>query len=193
MKTEKIGEDVWKFSGIGCVYLIRGEKNILIDAGEPRDKEELRSAIEKVVPLREIDAVLLTHLHYDHIGGLLLFPNARIYADSEELENYVDNPEEFSFGVDLDAYEILKEKCEFLGEEIFGFKIIRVPGHTRGSVAILDEKRKLLFSGDTVFGRGIVGRTDLPNSLPEKMGESVEVLEKLVEEKELTLCPGHDY
>jgi len=80
-----------------------------------------------------------------------------------------------------------------LPNEIVGLKIVRVPGHTRGSVAFLDEKRKLLFSGDTLFTNDIIGRTDLPNSIPEKMDESVAKLVKMIEDDKLLLCPGHGY
>lgn len=65
------------------------------------------------------------------------------------------------------------------------FKIIKTPGHTKDSIVLL--YKKILFSGDTLFHNGI-GRTDFPNSEPEKMPES---LEKLKDLNYKTLCPGH--
>jgi len=49
-------------------------------------------------------------------------------------------------------------------------------------------KEKILFSGDTIFHRGTIGRTDLPTSLPKEMDKS---LKKLAKYKYDILCPGH--
>jgi len=65
------------------------------------------------------------------------------------------------------------------------FEIFKVPGHTKDSLAFL--YKKLLFSGDTLFKNGI-GRTDLPESEPEKMKDSLNFLRNLDYE---ILCPGH--
>ncbi len=64
-------------------------------------------------------------------------------------------------------------------------KIIKTPGHTDDSICFLYEN--VLFSGDTLFHKGI-GRTDLPESRPEKMQKSLEKLKKLDYK---ILCPGH--
>ena len=65
------------------------------------------------------------------------------------------------------------------------FQIFKVPGHSRDSIAIL--YNKVLFSGDTLFHNGI-GRTDLPESEPEKMQDSLNKLKSLDYK---ILCPGH--
>ncbi len=194
MKVTKIRDDVWKFKGVGSVYLIKNETEwVLIDAGDSEDRDDLVREIGKVVALDEIGVVLLTHLHYDHLGGLDLFSGAKVFASREELEDYARGAKKFHFYVDEKINKILRKGVRILGEEVFGLKVLRVPGHTRGSVAFLDERRKLLFSGDTIFGGNIEGRTDLPNSLPDEMGESVKRLRKLVINEGLGLCPGHGY
>ncbi len=193
MKVEKIREDVWKFKGEGSVFLIKGEKNILIDSGSLSDMENLKIEISKIVPLDEIDAVLLTHLHYDHSGNLTLFPLADIFVDKEELEDYIKDSKKFHFYVNKETDRLMREKAILLPKYIFGLEVLKVPGHTRGSVAFLDNERHLLFSGDTIFGGSISGRTDFHNSLPSKMEESTSLLRKLTAEKGLGLCPGHGY
>jgi glyoxylase-like metal-dependent hydrolase (beta-lactamase superfamily II) len=70
----------------------------------------------------------------------------------------------------------------------FGLKIIHVPGHTPGSIALFEEKGKLLFSGDTLFAGGGVGRADLPLGNEKELKRS---LEKLGGIKRKKLCPGH--
>jgi len=192
MKVIQIRDDVWKFKGGSSVYLIKGEKNILIDAGDADDKKELSVEVSKVLGKKKVDVVLLTHMHYDHIGNLDLFGDAEIFASSEEIEDYEKNARGFYFYVD-EKVDVVVQEAKSLGEENFGLNVLESPGHTRGSVAFLDKERKLLFSGDTIFGGGIQGRIDLPNSVPEKMDKSTRMLRKLVAEEGFGLCPGHGY
>ena len=65
-------------------------------------------------------------------------------------------------------------------------KVITTPGHTKDSVCFFYED--ILFSGDTIFGQGYLGRTDFPESEPEKMQKSLEKLKKI---NYKILCPGH--
>lgn len=189
----KITDSVYKIKGNGNVYVILREKVVVIDTGNITDNLHIKKEIEKIVPLEKVNVVLLTHLHYDHIGNVELFSNAKIYADDDDIEDCRYDSRKFNFYVDEKVDEILKRKLNPLPTEIGGLKVIRVPGHTRGSVAFLDEEKKLLFSGDTLFSNGIIGRTDLPNSVPKKMDESVAKLVKMVKDDGLLLCPGHGY
>lgn len=205
MKAIQIRDDVWKFKGVGSVYLIKDESWILIDAGSPEDKEDLEKEISKIVPLDKVGTVLLTHLHYDHIAALDLFVNAEVFASREDLEDCKKDSKSFHFYTSEEVDDILKNKARPFPvangkagggkrvAEIFGLEVLRAPGHTRGSVAFLDEKRKLLFSGDTIFGGGISGRVDLPNSVPGKMNESTRMLRRIAAERGIGLCPGHGY
>jgi len=188
----QIAEDVCKIPGEGSVYLILKPVPTLIDTGDSAEWDRIKSEIEKVVPVEKIERVVLTHLHYDHAGNVARFPNATFYAAAEEIEDYKSDSYHFFFGgVPHEINDILSNKTESLGEEISGLKVLKVPGHTRGGIALLDEKRKLLFSGDTLF-RASTGRVDLPNSFPGKMDESVAMLRKYLGEG-YKLMPGHDY
>ena len=189
----KIADDVYKIKGDGNIYLILKPVPILIDNGDYTNKEYTKSEIQKIISLEKIKIILLTHLHYDHVGNIELFPNAEIYANAEEIKNYKENSTNFSFNsIPKNVDDILKKKLKPLPTEIGGLEVINVPGHTKGSVAFLDRQRSLLFSGDTLFSNGI-GRTDLPNSVPEKMNESVKKLIDKIKDNKLLLCPGHDY
>lgn len=188
----KISEDVYKIKGDGNVYLILNPEPTLIDTGDSVDSLHISSEIEKIIPLTEVKNVLLTHLHYDHSGNVNLFPNARFYASKVAIENFRVSPKDaFFYDISNETDKILREKLQPLPNEIVGLEVIDCPGHTKGSVAFLDKKRKFLFSGDTLFENGI-GRYDLPNSIPEKVDESVEKLRKLIREG-YKLMPGHDY
>ncbi len=188
----KITKEVYKIPGDCNVYLVLKPIPTLIDTGNPDDKNRIQTEIEKIIPLDKIKTVILTHLHYDHCGNIDLFKDSEIFVLEKELEDFKKSPGNFFFGkVPESVYKTLL-KAKNLKEEINSFKILKVPGHTKGSVAVLDEKRKLLFSGDTLFHNGI-GRTDFPNSSPEEMGESLNKLIRLVREEDYELHPGHDY
>jgi len=195
VKTEKICDGVWRFKGSSCTYLLRrGGDWVMIDAGDFCECDELRAAVEKVVSLDEVCYVLLTHLHYDHVGCVGLFPNARIFANAVEIEDYFTDAERFHYFAGVEQDEILRKGLEPFSKnkEFLGLEVLRVPGHTRGCVAFLDRGRELLFSGDTIFSGEIIGRTDLPSSLPEQMSWSVEVLRKL-ERDGFRVLAGHGY
>jgi len=189
----KIATDVYKISGDGNVYVLVTPEPTVIDTGCPAEREKIRTGVEKILPLEKIRNVILTHLHYDHCGNVNLFPNATFYSSKEEIQDMKKRPEVFFFGtVPSELKKILYTQLKETPRNINGLKKIFVPGHTRGSLAFLDEKRKLLFSGDTLFHNAI-GRYDFPNSIPKQIPKSVTKLLRLIKEKELTLCPGHDY
>lgn len=166
----KIKTNVWKlsFSSFGSyIYLVKlKDKNILIDTGSPENIPELEQDLKELdLTTEDIDIVILTHNHWDHTGGVILFLNAQFYASKKD------------FGENLkDIHKI----------DIPEFKIIDTPGHSRGGVCIL--YKDVLFSGDTIFHRGTIGRTDLPGSSEKQMKESLEKLSKI---KYKILCPGH--
>lgn len=68
---------------------------------------------------------------------------------------------------------------------LINFRPIKTPGHTKDSLCFL--YKDILFSGDTLFHNG-TGRTDLPESQPDKMKETLEKLKKLDYQ---ILAPGH--
>ena len=188
---EEIYKDVFKFTGMSNVYFLKQE-NILIDAGDFSDKDILEYELSKVISLDKIKTIILTHLHYDHIGNLELFKNAEIYASRKEIESLkksaietIIHPEiAINFNYKLNILENL-ELPSYL-------KVIDTPFHTKGSICIYDTKRKILFSGDTVFSEdfSVYGRMDLPTSCPNYKLESINKLKKIEFD---ILCAGHDY
>lgn len=165
----KIKPNIWQFTfnKFGShVYLIKlKEKNILIDTSSPENKSQLKNYLEEL-GIPNIHIVILTHKHWDHIGNPDLFPNAKIYASK------LDFPEEKIINI----HEL----------KIPEFQIIETPGHSKGSFCILYEE--ILFSGDTIFHHGTIGRTDLPGSSEIEMKNSLSKIKKL---NYKILCPGH--
>ncbi|MFH1506488.1 MAG: MBL fold metallo-hydrolase [archaeon] len=184
----KVTNNVWKLqldTEATNIYLLEKEK-IVIDTGYRSLKQIVVQFLGKVVPLDQIEKVLFTHLHFDHIGNFDLFPNAKFYASAQEIEDFKKDPAGAVFRKDM--AEKFNVKLIPLPKKIGPLEVIPTPGHTRGSVSFWYPEEKVLFSGDTVFP-GAIGQTIYATSVPEKMSESVM---KLAEINQKFLCAGHD-
>ncbi|MBS1971700.1 MAG: hydroxyacylglutathione hydrolase [Bdellovibrionales bacterium] len=88
--------------------------------------------------------ILLTHHHWDHIGGAQELKKAfdvKIYAPLKEQKL-------------IDFADVYLQENDFVFEAGMQFRIIDLPGHTMGHIAYLEEKQKWLFSGDVLFSLG---------------------------------------
>jgi hydroxyacylglutathione hydrolase len=168
------------------IYSTITKKCFLIDAADGIE-EVTRFIIEQKLKL---EFVILTHGHFDHIGGLdsLKSPFYVHTHDAPLLTDAHFNGSAF-FGPPIAARQapiLLSDAAEVAFEQSM-LRILHTPGHTPGSISILFDT--WLFSGDTIF-LDSVGRTDIP------MG-SHKTLVKSIKEKIFTLpddtviYPGH--
>ena len=190
--TRKVSDKIFKVFANSNIYLILDQKEgpIMIDAGDRSYHEQLDEDLKQIIEPSKVSKVLLTHLHYDHIGNLDLFKNAEFFA--HDLEIKAMKKSGFEATLSDDIFEKFSIDIEFkpLPEKICGMKVIHTPGHTVGSVCFFMEQRKILFSGDTLFFGNNVGRTDLPTSIGNKLQDS---LNQIMQLDFNILCPGHDY
>jgi len=144
---------------------------VLIDPAE--DSEALRSFLGGA----SVDAVVLTHGHFDHVGGAWACDGATVMMHEADLP-YVDHfyPDHRPIDRTLD------EDDEVVG----GLRVLHTPGHSPGSIVLLADGE--LFAGDLLFA-GSIGRTDLPGGSPREMDESLRRIAKLP--GDLTVYPGH--
>ena len=147
--------------------------------------------------------ILLTHAHFDHVMGLgdviKEFPKAEVFVSYEDdffLRNKGEGNIELlskGFPFMLTAFkrylDELPQTYSFYSDSILSFRVIRTPGHTKGSVCLYDEKERILFSGDTIF-KGSYGRTDFPGGDQRELFTSIKELIKTVKDDTLVL-PGH--
>ena len=164
-------------------YLI--DDNILVDTGAGQNKEYLFSKLaENNVMPEDIELIVNTHCHFDHVGGNHFFPDAKIAIhriDAINLRNGNTSGSAFCFKSENSRVDIELDEGDDIGE----FKVIHTPGHTGGGICLFDGEN--LISGDTRFAGGGVGRMDLGGSYQD-MKNSVEKLRGLDVKN---IYPGH--
>ena len=136
---------------------------VLIDAGLDEKAPDIIAALRRKGLLPEsVRAILITHGHGDHFGGAIAFPHARVLADKGDIPLIMNQKK--PAGIAQSIFSKMSppkappKKIEALpdGDSItvdgLTFGIIRLPGHSPGSVAYLFGN--ILFSGDALMGRG---------------------------------------
>jgi glyoxylase-like metal-dependent hydrolase (beta-lactamase superfamily II) len=154
-------------------YLVDdGERRLLIDAGPAGTlghSGRLPDALRSLgVPTDSIDAVIVTHMHQDHMGGLVAggrqnFPNAEVYVDRRDIAYWTDPARraaapEFlkgSFDVSAEMVRLYPKLQAVDGERQIspGVSIVDLTGHTPGHVGVRveDGGRSLLMVSDMLF------------------------------------------
>jgi hydroxyacylglutathione hydrolase len=154
------------------IYLIRWENRcLLVDPGEAKPVLEILER-ENL----QLDSILITHHHADHIGGVKELKergDCRVIAPEDER-------------LPWDTETVSEGDSVQVGP--FHFEVIFVPGHTMTHISFYEPQEQWLFSGDSLFAGGC-GR--LFEGTPEVMFDSMGKLALLPDETEL-YC-GHEY
>ena len=138
-----------------------------------------------------VDAILLTHGHFDHVGAvepLVEATGCKLWMKESDWSQPIDPMHSFYYPIaNCDFTEVqFCEDDEIILAGGLRFTVITTPGHTYGSVCFLCDGA--LFSGDTLFA-GSCGRTDLPGGDPKWIRWSLERLGEL--EGDFAVYPGH--
>ena len=178
--------------GANTYVLTQDEKTaVVIDPSQPRVQEELEK--------RGLTAkyVLLTHCHFDHVGGVsaLRKAGAKVLCSEREKPLIGTRADLFEvFGAPRTAYTIDETLQDNQTRELCGMQIqtLYTPGHTVGSVCYLvqdEQGEKHLFTGDTLFSDSI-GRTDFPTGDISALRESLRRLAAL--QGDMPIYAGHN-
>ena len=185
------GEDTSSHS-----YLIRGDyKNVLIDSGVDKNFSKLQKSLLTLgLKIRDIDIVINTHEHFDHIGANRYFQDYALIAAHRFAATKITVEDRYVTmykSGDLNAPSLkvhlwLESKSRFnLGN--YSLNIIHTPGHTSGSICIYEPVRKILFAGDTVFAGGTLSYIGESGSV----GDYIDSISHLATRKINELYPGH--
>lgn len=178
--------------GANTYVLTQDEKTaVVIDPSQPRVQEELEK--------RGLTAkyVLLTHCHFDHVGGVETLQNAgaKVLCSEREKPLIGTRADLFElFGAPRSPYTIDETLQDNQTRELCGMQIqtLYTPGHTAGSVCYLvqdEQGEKYLFTGDTLFSDSI-GRTDFPTGDISALRESLHRLSAL--QGDMPVYAGHN-
>ena len=152
----------------------------------------------------------MTHTHLDHIGCLKeilnAIPHAELWVHIIEAEPLEKGDERAVYGMDM--FQSMCQAQYGIEPGAFSFKIdrklkggeslevgdmvwevIHIPGHSQGSIALYNQKEKILIPGDVVYADYAIGRFDLHGANGPQLKDSLMALAELDVE---VLLPGHN-
>lgn len=135
----------WERANLGFVsaYVVaRGNRAAIVDTGTAGSAETIGQSLTDLgLTYNDVESVILTHNHGDHIGSigdvLAMAANATAYAGEADLG-----------GIDGDITGLVG------GEDVFGMEVLATPGHTPGSMSVIDNGTGLLIAGDALTVEG---------------------------------------
>lgn len=194
MKEFRIAHMVIGQVATNCYLLFNNETRKTVIVDPPEQGAKLYETLKQ--NQLELEAILLTHGHFDHIGGvneLRKLAQVPVYIHSGEADlaesASLNCSSAMSRSVSVKADKIFEDGDILQFSDIPDIKVIHTPGHTAGSVCFYLESEDILVCGDTLFQES-VGRTDLPTGSQSELVKSVR--EKLfVLPDSVIVYPGH--
>jgi glyoxylase-like metal-dependent hydrolase (beta-lactamase superfamily II) len=139
---------------VSAYVLVRGNQAAVVDTGNPGSTDQIASTLQALgVGWSDVQHVILTHSHNDHVGSVGdavgRAPGAKLYAGAADIA---------AISAPL-AIEAVGE-----GDDVFGLEVIETPGHTPGSISVIDHDAGLLIAGDALNGNA--AGTDILGASP---------------------------
>ncbi|MBI2543326.1 MAG: MBL fold metallo-hydrolase [Candidatus Aenigmarchaeota archaeon] len=157
------------------ITLIKSEKNVLVDTGVPGDAEKIIAKLkEEGLTHEDIDIVVYTHGHPDHIGNVGMFPSAKIISFGDV--NYRDEFEFFEYN-----YKINDE-----------IEVIKTPGHTAYDISVIVKILEgiVVVSGDCFENENDNEETELSKPWSHDWESHLKSRKKILELADY-IVPGH--
>lgn len=154
-------------------FLVDGDRTVLVDAGNEFDV--VGAAREHV---DDLDALVMTHTHPDHVGNL---PDI-----VTEFDVAVWGDDTGQSGID---HAIDDEGTVQLGDH--DYRALHTPGHKDDHLCFYSETASTLFAGDLIFANGGFGRTDLAEGNRDVLIDSIERLRSVVSDSLGEMHTGH--
>lgn len=158
--------------------LLSPEKTILIDPGHAAHFDHVRQGLQQLgMSINDIDLVICTHAHPDHLEAITLFRDTPAlftlheaeWRLVEEMADYLKNT--MNFDPEQFAPDFFLQEGELRVGDIV-LNVFHTPGHSPGSATLHWPAGDALFTGDVIFNNGL-GRTDLPGGNGEQLKKSI--------------------
>jgi len=190
--------DVHMIPGRGInsnIYILtEGEQAFIVDAGMGTHYDYIKDNLRRYVHPDAVTCIIITHEHFDHTGGIdnliEICPNAQVCMHKQcmyALEQKITGTST-AMGKSMPAVHRIVNNGDIIELGSSQLEVLSTPGHSIGSMCLYDKKTETLFSGDTVFSNGDVGRTDLEGG---DITELVKSLQKLMKLNIKNIYPGH--
>lgn len=178
-------------------YILRdpiSKSALVIDPGDDADYIQQTLQDWNVAPTH----LLATHGHFDHIMAAYELQQAYhipfcIHQKDRFLVDRMHESAKYFLKYDVvepaPKIDMTLTNTSIITIGAFKLRVIETPGHTPGSVCLYEKSQKLLFSGDTLFAGGAVGRTDFTYSSSQQLDKSL--MHLLSFPQELSVLPGH--
>lgn len=164
--------------------LLVDDRLVLIDTAIADHAGNVVKYLDKVkVKPKDLATIFITHTHPDHVGGLATIKRdspAKVAAHRIEAE-YIAQKRTYDGPPGAQSHpgtpvDVLLED----GQAYDGLRVIFAPGHTRGSIGLLDESRSLLIAGDSINNEaGLRPMDDKYNVDPKQHRESIKKIARM--------------
>ena len=177
-------------------YLVRGKsRTIMIDVGLSSNFAQLKQCLDHLgCPPDQIDVVILSHEHLDHIGAAWHFTGRTIIAAHRLAANKIMLRDDFSMlrkmfnepEVPINV-DIWLEEGNLIDLGNFRLQVMHTPGHTSACISLFDQDKGLLFAADTLMPGGVMGGVFGSGSI----SDYIQLLERLQGLNSKLLLSGH--
>jgi len=164
--------------------LLIDDRLVLIDTSSDADAGKVMDYLSRIkVKPKDLSTIFITHTHPDHVGGLAAIKHGspakvaahRIEADFIARKRVYDGPPGTQRHPGTPVDVMLED-----GQKHDGLEVVFTPGHTRGSISLLDATRSLLIAGDAANNEsGLQPMDDRYNVDPKQHRESIKKLARL--------------
>ncbi len=176
--TEGLYAFIWQdYRENNCnTYFIDRDKKILIDPGHEHLFSHVLQGLQGLgTEVSEINTVLITHGHPDHLEAAFRLQHPALLAMSREEYRFIKEWAGPYYDIPAPDFYLMEGELT-LGDVTL--EVLETPGHSPGSVCLYWPENRVLFTGDVVFNQGI-GRTDLPEGSGSRLKESIRRLKDL--------------